>query len=349
MNTNSRVPALFFVVFFPRSGSTLLADLLTRHPDVAVAPEADFLQRLVRSLDTRDLPISSPVQLSGLLDIMYTDPKFTTWDLPRAQLQNHLMGRLPMLTSDGVRLTTALACQRRYGGCGSRLYGYKKGGWYARNASLLKSFFPEARFIHIVRDGRAAYASARGAIGSLTGKPLADSPRAAAREWRNTVRAFESVRREEWALEIRYETLVTHPVETLRAVLDFLGVRSDEPLVRHLLEPHESAYVVQPQAHLHVNVGKEPNPSRIDAWQSQLAQDETEVFERIAGLELEQRGYRLMYAPKTSLVLLILKRRVDALRLRHLSALARSAIRVVTPPPHDRSARVRPRRIDGPK
>lgn len=86
---------------------------------------------------------------------------------------------------------------------------------------LIAELYPDARILHVVRDGRDVVLSRPGAAdGSL------DIFRAAA-DWANTVERignFVSRLPAHRALEIRYEDLLLKPVETLEQLIQFLAI-----------------------------------------------------------------------------------------------------------------------------
>jgi Sulfotransferase family len=125
---------------------------------------------------------------------------------------------------------------------GARVFTHKLTGW--PRVGFLQRVFPEARFIHVVRDGRAVANSWlqtgwwRGWEGPTTWRwgPLTGSyaeeweasnrsfPLLAGIAWKVLIDAFEAARGpvspERW-LELRYEDLVRRPRETVTAALAF--------------------------------------------------------------------------------------------------------------------------------
>jgi len=66
-------------------------------------------------------------------------------------------------------------------------------------------------------------------------------------------------------------------------------------VIQEMLEPRRTFQVHERYSHLHPNVGKPPQYSRINAWREELSPDEVRTFERIAGRVLEKKGYELTY------------------------------------------------------
>lgn len=126
---------------------------------------------------------------------------------------------------------------------------HKFTGW--PRAGFIQAVFPEARFIHVVRDGRAVANSLLQTTWwtGFAGPPAwgwGPLPEAYAREWEDSNRSYvllaglhwkmledaaqqarSRVDAERW-LQIRYEDFVAHPRKTLGEMLDFLGLAWDD-------------------------------------------------------------------------------------------------------------------------
>lgn len=99
----------------------------------------------------------------------------------------------------------------------------------------LAALFPDAKFIHVIRDGRDVAASllARNWTDPRSGAPLphvADAA-AAARYWNGLaslgLKAQQTIGDDKRFYVLRYEGLVTRPKRTLRELFAFLGVPFD--------------------------------------------------------------------------------------------------------------------------
>jgi hypothetical protein len=149
----------------------------------------------------------------------------------------------------------------------------------------LRLLFPDARFIHIVRDGRAIAAS----FLALDWGPK--DMISAAYSW--SKRVAEGLVAEflcpELVLRVYYEDLVKEPEATLRRICSFLEVDFCAAMVegKGFVVPQYS----RPQ---HKLVGQQPDPSRIDEWTRRLSRRQIEVFECCAGARLRQMGYKLL-------------------------------------------------------
>jgi hypothetical protein len=160
----------------------------------------------------------------------------------------------------------------------------------------------EARFIHLIRDGRDVALSRR-ARGMGENKPLAD----VADLWR---RRIENARRQARRLrgrylELRFEDLVADPEPALRTVCELIELEFDAAMLTH----HERAggriaelgdleaagerrgrEAGERQAS-HALAAKPPSAARTEVWRTEMGAGERAEFEAVAGGLLAELGY----------------------------------------------------------
>jgi Sulfotransferase family len=163
---------------------------------------------------------------------------------------------------------------------GCRIVGDKTPG-YVSQVALLATLFPDARYVHIVRDPRDYARSIREAWGKSV-------PRAAQR-WKQQIRKY---RQEIAALpvnsvQLSYEALLAEPQLALERLCGFLGVdfrremlMLDRP-AENLAGTRNSLTVV---SH---NTGR---------WRSCLTEGEVALIERICGRLMSELGYQPVHA-----------------------------------------------------
>lgn len=158
-----------------------------------------------------------------------------------------------------------------------------------RHAATLFELFPEARLIHIVRDGRAVAAS----IMPLDWGPNTISK--AAYFWIERVAyglAAESFGGGKRVMRITYEELVKNPEITLKKLCSWLDIDYQDGMVKA-----DNFIVPEYASGQHVLIGKLPDVERINAWEKALTAREIEVFEALTKDLLSYLGY----APKFGL------------------------------------------------
>lgn len=159
-----------------------------------------------------------------------------------------------------------------------------------RHLSTLLSIFPEAKAIHIVRDGRAVAASAmptRIGPSSIIG---------AAHWWVHNVSyglAAESALGRDRITRVKYEDLVIGPEKVMKGLCSWLGIDYHPDMAKG--GGHRPEFL---RGNYNLLVGKEPDPTRTIAWERELKPRQIEVFESRAKDFLLYLGYGLKYGAR---------------------------------------------------
>lgn len=248
-----------FILGTGRCGSTLVQEVLARHPDTAFVSNLDdrlglppFLGRWNGPLYRR-LPVGAtqkgrirfaPSEAYRIME-RQVSPVLSepTRDLTGADAT-------PWLTDQLRAFFLSRSHQQP-----APVFLHKFTGW--PRAGLLRAVFPEAKFIHIVRDGRAVANSWlqmpwwRGYRGPENWH-WGQLPREYAEEWERGDRSFALLAGIAWKLlvdafdvarsglpgwqwlDIRYEDVVREPEETFTQMLEFLGLDYSAEFARSL-------------------------------------------------------------------------------------------------------------------
>lgn len=154
-------------------------------------------------------------------------------------------------------------------------------------AFTLRHLFPQAKFIHIVRDGRGVASS----ILPLDWGP--NSIEKAARWWMRMVSfglSAETAYGPENIMRVRYEDLVTDPETTLQTLCQFLEIEYQPEMV--LASGFKPPRYTRRQ---HTFIGKRPDPAIADRWKSHFSPRNIEVFEYLTRDFLHHLGYELLF------------------------------------------------------
>ena len=165
----------------------------------------------------------------------------------------------------------------------------------------IQRVLPEARFVHVIRDGRDVALS----VLDRTVKDLTVA--AVAGRWQEKVsKARRDAPRLKHYLEIRYEDLILDPEATLREVCEFAEIDYDEAM----LDYHERAgerleemkrelpaeggkteLSVERRMATHAKTREPPDPNRVARWRTQMSAEDRAEFEETAGELLAELGY----------------------------------------------------------
>jgi Sulfotransferase family len=281
--------AMPVIVGVPRSGTTLLRMMIDAHPDIAIPPETGFLPALA-DLDANE----DASELAGrIITTFHTWPDF---GLDAAELRQTLHRLSPITPADAAR-TFYKEYAARFG---KNRWGDKT-PTYGASLDRIAYLLPEARFVHIIRDGRDVLVSVRG----LWFRP-GDTVEACAQDWMTRLAHTRALgAHASHYLEVRYEALVHDPPATLQEICRFLDLRFDPEMLTyylrssHRLDEHQARYA--PDGQVLVSkadrirnqrfVMQPPQAERIGRWQSELSDDDVRRFEAIASEWLHRLGY----------------------------------------------------------
>jgi hypothetical protein len=162
---------------------------------------------------------------------------------------------------------------------------------YLRHLGLIERLFPDAQYVHLIRDGRDAALAFLDMPPGVVTRTWAH-PRSAAGfacEWRVEVtRARELGRRlgPKRYHELRYEDLVADTETVVRSICDFAAI----PFEPQMLEFAGAVDVSEKPHHQRL---LQPPTSGLRDWRTQMADDDVRAFEAIAGDLLGELGYEL--------------------------------------------------------
>lgn len=281
----------FFIVGVHRSGTTLLRYMLSSSPHIYIPPESDFIPRFFERRPEEDL---EEQQISGILQTIFTRYRFVKeWkgDAPSAQTILHMMkSRTPAAFLEALYRTYAA------------LYGASRWGdktpIYTSYIPLLHRLFPQAQFLHIIRDGRDVALSTLDKWGR---SEFHVDLYYAARIW------VRRIRQARWAAsylgpelyhEVRYEDLVRDPEGELRAVCAFLR----ETYLHEMSTQQRYARRRISHGDFHASVRQPPNTARAGRWRREMPVADRRLYQHVAGALLDELGYSVMDLGEMSLL-----------------------------------------------
>jgi hypothetical protein len=261
--------------------------MLTQSPELHIPAESEFLLTLPERADDYGSFSTPRERWFFIRDLQRCEVSmgayaFPIFDLTPLEAERALAAAAP---TDIAGAADALfsAAARQHGA--SRWAD--KTPHYVRCIGWLAEAFPEAQFVHMIRDGRDV-ARSRVQAG------FTPSLRRSAAHWRDEVRQG---RRAGGALppsryrEVFYEDLIRTPKAALQELCGWLGV----PFTEAMLHFHRDteASVPDAHAHLHERTAQPVDPSRAQAWRRSLSAREVADIEAVAGDVLADLGYTL--------------------------------------------------------
>jgi hypothetical protein len=259
----------------------MLQLMLHAHPRIAIPPETRFVLEGYRRR-REFLPLSSAENRRRLAGWIVDRPESRFGDLgldPQAVAAD--IQAAPTLGSAFGVVFRAYA--QRFG---KARWGDKRPAYIA-NLPVLLRLFPDARIVHLIRDGRDCVASLKEMSWHHTGLHRAISTWAQAvdhGDWAARVLGPDTYH------QLHYERLVTDTEKELRRLCRFLGEEYDPAMA----EPAAVADVAVP-AHKtwHARTRLPVGSDRVGRWEQTLDPPEAALCEAVLGSRLRAHGYQL--------------------------------------------------------
>jgi hypothetical protein len=278
------------VVGVGRSGTTLLRMMLDAHPQLAIPPETYFVPGVI------DLA-QEDADADALVDEIVAARSWADFGIRPEHLRERVAGLEEAGPAAVLRAFYGLCAERE----GKPRWGDKT-PIYVRSMRRIGGELAEARFVHLIRDGRDVALSRR-ARGMGAGKPIADT----AERWRRRIEEARTQARRLRGryLELRYEDLVTVPEPELRRVCELIELDYDPAMLAYheragerLAElgdlPAEGGRRERRGAERqasHALAAGPPTSARTGVWREEMSRADRAEFEAVAGGLLAELGY----------------------------------------------------------
>lgn len=264
-----------FIVGCPRSGSTWSTFLLAQHPEVATFQHAkvfDYLIGMKRWYDFK----------TGYSFIVQPDePERETNLRLREVLSEEDLYALLRETAAGI--LSKVATIRPNISC-----VVDKTPENGHLGEFVLNVFPDAYFLHIVRDPRAVFCSHRSASKSWARWEFPTRPVDGGRFWRRDVETARTIQdRTDRYLELRYEDLKDKGASELRRVFDWIGLDATDDFCERAVRASTKDKVRTTKELPSGFVRKTPK----GGWKDELSPGDTRILEYLAGDLLEELGY----------------------------------------------------------
>jgi hypothetical protein len=270
----------FFVTGFQRSGTTLLRMMLDSHPKVAIPLDTTGLWARTEGRLGEFGSLEEEGNRRRLVESLLVEERIRLWRVPLSV--DDVVSAISRPGYPGVIEGFHLAYARSKG---KTRWGDKDPGNMLRLASVLE-WFPDARIVHIVRDGRDACQSL------LKQSFGGDDLLRCAEQWREQVGWVRQIGRILGAQryhELRYEDLVEHPESVLRTLASFLDLDWSPSMLEYHRRVDES--VPEEKRHIWPLLDRPPQVSARYRWKAEMSDGQRICFEKRAGRVLAECGY----------------------------------------------------------
>ena len=288
---SSGPPPAPFVVGATRSGTTLLRLMLDAHPEIAIPSETHFIPELISAREKHG------ASREQMLELLTSHRRWGDFTIEPGELEERWAQIEPLSGPEAVRAFFHLYADKQ-DKHGAR-WGDKTPG-YVKSMREIQGYLPEARFIHLIRDGRDV------ALSVLKQSWGPQSIEAAAEKWRSRVnRGRSQAPYLGYYIEVKFEDLVLETERELRRICEFIEVPFDENMLgyhltaeqrlqekaRALPRVHGEAQSAEKRLASHAKTFEPPNPEMIGTWRQRMSPADRAAYEALAGDLLAELGY----------------------------------------------------------
>ncbi|NJM19760.1 MAG: sulfotransferase [Richelia sp. RM2_1_2] len=243
-----------FVVGPPRSGTTLMVSMLKAHSHLA-------------GIDGETC--------------FFFRRNFT--DIKYPEIDDQTMKKLIASATDMVDLFDMIASEVVTAQNASRFV--EKTPEHALRLNFLLERFPKAKIVFMIRDGRDGYLSAL-----RNPKVKVNTVSLYGEIWKLSVRAYLKATQQERVKLIRYEELCSNPEIVMTEVMSFL----DESLQITQLASNSYSKTKMRSVIGHQRLNEKISNQTVGQWREKMSNQDVEIFNTIAGEELQKMGYSLV-------------------------------------------------------
>lgn len=268
-----------FLVGCERSGTTLLRAILSAHSELAIPGESYFIIEMLRCRSRYER--EGHLNQERFVNDLSAHRWFARWSLPVTHIERALERRRPRDVPGALRAVFEAYAESQ----GKARYGDKTPR-YVLELPLLAESFPEARFIHIIRDGRDVALSL---VERTHRRP--NSVGEAAMFYRRAVSLGRRAGRTLGSryMEVCYEQLVETPATVTSQICEFVGLEYEDRMLRYY-DDADAIVASFDRPEFHHNLFRPPSPKLRD-WRSAMTAHQQHLFEVIAGPLLRDLGY----------------------------------------------------------
>jgi len=283
---------MLFILATGRSGTTLLQESLQAHPNIVAPYECDFVLYLYPKFGY--IKKWTEKDIHQFADALFSLPAIPVlWQLNKENVTRELLSILPYATYQMVCKTVFF---QMAGDKEKVLLISDKFPPYTLLVKNLLKIFPDAKFIHLVRDPRDV-------VNSMSKRLGRKNIYFNCWKWLKYNKLVEDIKHNMPTIffSTTYENMVQHPEETYKALCSFLQIPYHDSMLHHhfkdTLKKYENEDFYEKIKGVHSNLVKPINTTNIRKWEKEISKEDLAITEKITGeYAKKQYGYDMNIA-----------------------------------------------------
>ncbi|MBN2683447.1 MAG: sulfotransferase [Bacteroidales bacterium] len=292
MTNNQKIP-FFFIIGRPRSGTTLLRTMFDAHPNVCIPFECPMIINL--HLKFKTVKKWTKEKKLSFYNSLFTQWKFDSFRVNNDKLKTELLQLPEDCEFEDLIRKVYSNFNSVYEKEEILLFG-DKNPEYSLNSfyiNRLIKIFPNAKFIHLIRDYRDNFVSYKNVDFEAPVAPLI------AYRWKNSVLSVEKIAKiypQQFIIQ-RFEDLIAEPETNLQKLCAFLNLEFSTKMLDYKNKKQEfiETFPKEILEKYHSSTMGELDKSKINAWQNKMTESEIKKSDYISGKTGEKFGYIRKY------------------------------------------------------
>lgn len=272
-----------FIVGVPRSGTTLLASILSTHSNIIIPNETEFIFHLRTVLEKNN-------NVENVIKWFTHYKRWMDFNIPeellKKKLEKHYNLNIYNVLDDFYNCFVELSGKKRWG---------DKTPTYSKLLKSISRNWPYAYVIHIIRDGRAVANS----FLKLNWGP--NNIKKAAELWKkNILKCRKDSKYIKYYYEIRFENLLSDFDNEIRDICNFINESFEEDMLLFYKKNGVNRYNemiknkninMNTRKEYHKNIIKPIDKNIAEKWKSELSMNQIKKFQDVAGDLLTELNY----------------------------------------------------------
>jgi hypothetical protein len=282
-NIVSEIP-IAFIITRGRSGSTLLQSMLDSNTHICAPIESKFVLHLFSKYKNETNWTQKKINV--FITDLYTNRKFRLfWNVTRTELHS-LFAKYTISSFADACKVIYLSHHSMFTKTDIKLI-VDKNPYYAQLIPFIKEIFPEAKFIHLIRDPRAVVYSTKKAFNNQNLLAIANS-------WVRINRLIELEKLDSNFITIKYEDLVNNPEISMERLCDFLEIQYNKDMLQaySTISKNMSTQKYLNLEH-HRNIAKKINPEISKSWEKELKVNDIKLINYITAETAKKYNYTI--------------------------------------------------------
>jgi hypothetical protein len=267
--------------------------MLHCHRAIIVPPESGFSHWWLSKWGNWSIDNNNPEVVSLFVDDLLKSKKIELWKLERDKLESIILNERPENYNQLIQCI--------YLAFGTNNTEVKviadKNNYYIKHLDDLPKIWPDAKYLHIVRDGRDVACSYLDVLKLNSNSPykpnFPENIVQIAEEWERNNLAIDGFLKQNGreSLMIKYEDLVINSYKTLSNVCEFLEIEFDDQMLSYYSPLSENYQEPTELLDWKMKTLESPDKNRIKRYLNELTVIDIENFNRVASTSLRSFGY----------------------------------------------------------